>query len=91
MKSIRDELIAASKDHGGRRGEIDLWSAIHPEEAEELRAYIAEFVAVRQDGAYCSFQQLKKILETRLSLRVSQNTLTKWVRKQYPDEPSLKH
>jgi len=91
LRSIRSELIEAAKEHGGRKGEIHLWRIANPKEAKDFDAYVAEFVAVRKDGANCSFNKFREILEARLSLRVSQNTLTNWVRKQYPDEPSLKY
>ena len=91
MKGIRDQLIEAAKERGGRESEIGRWRRLHPEEAKQFDLWVEDFVAVRQDGHHAAFATLHKIVEDNLSLRVTINTLTKWVRRSFPDEPSVQH
>ena len=88
---ISAEIAAVSSRRGKRMGEIELWRKNHPDEAKQFDSYVDQFVSARKDGSTCSYMGFYAIIADRLTLKVSQNTLTKWIRELHPDEPSLRY
>ena len=83
--------IEAKRAKGGRQGEIDSWRMNNPDQAKLLDHIVDDFVAVRKEGSLCPFRGLLRIVERETSLEVTVNTLTKWIRSKYHDEPSVQY
>lgn len=95
MIDARAKLEAAYRNTK-RRGEVDLWlGAASKDKSDLFHVYIDQFRAMRQDNRDkgqrgVGYGRLRELIEADCGLSVCQNTLMCWIRKQWPDDPSLR-
>jgi len=85
VSGFKEELLAMSADRRPRK-RIDAWMESNPEQAEDLRQLLDDFVAVRRDGSRVSASALASLVESKFGLRLTYTPYLEWLREKYPDD-----